>query len=767
MAALLERDDLFADKSLRGAAFCAQYSARVDDWLADIYGRAGAPKGVALVAVGGYGRAELCPQSDIDLVLVHRGRKDIAEVAQTIWYPIWDAGLKLGHAVRTPKEAVALASEELDTATSLLSCRHVAGDADLSVELGAAALQLWRKRSKRFLAELGERVGERQAAVGEVAFLLEPDLKDGRGGLRDVQAIRWAESAEQVMFEGDDALLSSAYDMLLAVRVELHRLTGRPGDRLLLQEQDAVAAALDDDADAMMARVASSARSIAWASDEVWDAIARTARAGRGWRSSRDRALGAGIVLREGRVHVNATDDEVRADPTLPLRAAAAAAEHDTRIERQSLDHLSELAPPMPAPWPPVARERLVDLLLAGPPAIPVLESLDQRGLFTRVLPEWEAVRSRPQRNAYHRFTVDRHLCEAAVEASALADRVDRPDLLVIGALLHDIGKGYSGDHTQVGVDLVGVIGPRMGFAPDDVDVLTELVRLHLLLPDVATRRDLADDATIALVADEVGDIKTLRLLAALTEADSIATGPAAWGSWKAELVFDLVRRTEFVLGGGSLAEVTIQTFPTDVQNAMLAKREQQLVGGDDRLTVVSPDRPGLFSRVAGVLALNGLDVLDANVVSDDEGWALETFRVESALGPTIAWDRVVADLERALDGRLALRARLADRVRTYGSPRRTTASRAVAKVDIDNQSSALSTVVEVYAPDGIGVLYRITRAIAEVDLDIKSAKVQTLGSQVVDSFYLRDRAGKKLTDDAHLAELEVAILHSLRIEQL
>ena len=196
---------------------------------------------MALLAVGGYGRAELAPQSDIDVLLLHTGVKDIGAIAEAIWYPIWDEGLKLGHSVRTPKEALALAADDLDTATSLVTVRHLAGDASLSADLADRALALWRKRARRWLAEISTRVRTRQAEAGEVAFLLEPDLKEGRGGLRDVHAIRWAELAQTVMLEGDDATLEANNDVLLDARVELHRITKRPGDRLLLEEQDEVA----------------------------------------------------------------------------------------------------------------------------------------------------------------------------------------------------------------------------------------------------------------------------------------------------------------------------------------------------------------------------------------------------------------------------------------------------------------------------------------------------------------------------------------------
>jgi [protein-PII] uridylyltransferase len=339
---------------------------------------------------------------------------------------------------------------------------------------------------------------------------------------------------------------------------------------------------------------------------------------------------------------------------------------------------------------------------------------------------------------------------------------VDRPDLLVVGTLLHDIGKGYPGDHVEVGIEVIAQMGARMGYPPDDIALLQTMVRHHLLLPDVATRRDLSDDGTIRFVAEQVGDLQSLQLLDALTEADSLATGPAAWSDWKAELVGQLVARTAHVLGGGAVEEVTGDAFPTPEHKELMAEGRRILVGRDDQLTVIAPDRPGLFSRAAAVMALNGLDVLAAAAYSNDEGMALEVFQVESSRGPTINWDRVIRDLEKALDGRLALEARLRDRAELYARKPRLALEPSAPTVTFDNRLSDVATVVEVRAPDRIGALYRITRAMAEVDLDIRSAKVQTLGVDVVDSFYLRDGAGQKITDPEYLVEIERAILSSV-----
>jgi [protein-PII] uridylyltransferase len=776
------RAELVADRSLTGGAWCHAWSDRVDRWLRRLFAAAVADgldaSGLALVASGGYGRRELCPGSDIDVILVHSQWHPgaVAAVAERLWYPVWDAGLKLGHAVRSTRDALQLAQDDLDTATALLDARHLAGDAALAADLIERAGAQWRRRGRRWLAVMADSVTERHIRFGEVAFLLEPDLKEGRGGLRDVHALAWADAAKLTLFAADRESLAAAYSDVLAARVELQRSTGRTGNRLTLQDQDAVAAALGDrDADALMARIAAAARTIAWTSDDTWARIRSSLAGPLGRLARRDRDLAAGLVLRDGEVHVTGEASPVD-DPALVLRAAAETARLGTAIDRPSLERLAMSARPLPDPWPEEARRRLVELLLAGEEAIGVIEALDQRGLWVKVLPEWTTVRSRPQRNAYHRFTVDRHLVETAVAASALADRVRRPDLLVLGGLLHDLGKGSpgSGDHSEVGAALARRIGRRMGLPDADVDVLVRLVEHHLLLPQVATRRDLDDPATIHRVAEAVGSNHVLELLAALTEADGLATGPAAWGPWKAGLVRDLVTRVEHVLGGGDAHDVITPEFPTASQLALASAGEQVIQGEGEELVVITRDRPALLSRVAGVLALHGVGVLAAWVHTTDDGMAVEQFRVESAIGPVVAWDRVSGDIERALDGRLAVHARVEERARRYASryaPRSTEngggsggggGGVVVSKVTFDNASSERATVLEVLAADGIGVLYRITRALAELDLDIRSAKVQTLGPQVVDAFYVRGPAGDKVTDPEHMAEIERAVLESL-----
>jgi [protein-PII] uridylyltransferase len=513
-----------------------------------------------------------------------------------------------------------------------------------------------------------------------------------------------------------------------------------------------------------MVMVAERARTVAWRSDETWHRV-RAMLAGPSWSmGGRPREIGPGLEVRDREVHLTPAADPAT-DPAIALRAAAAAARRDTRVDRASLERLAAETAAFGDPWPAGAREALVDLLSAGPPAIAQIEALDQLGVWLRLLPVWAPVRNRPQRNAYHRFTVDRHLLETATGTVEMIDTVDRADLLVLGGLLHDIGKGRPGDHTEVGMELVAGLGPQMGLDADDTATLVDMVRHHLLLPDVATRRDLDDPATAEGVAARVGSLRTLRLLHGLTVADSRATGPAAWGSWKAGLVTTLVERTAVVLGAPPGEETTLP-FPSAEHRALLAARQRRVHGEGDVLTVVAPDRPGLLRRVAGAVALHDLGVLAVDAISSDDGWALERITVEPVSSDPVPWARVTASVDAALDGRLALRARLAERARTHRPRNRIrSAHQAPNEVRFDNEASRHATVVEVHATDAPGLLERICRALGEMDLDVRSAKVQTLGDRVVDAFYVRGPYGAKLTDEAHRREVERSLLHALDSE--
>ena len=768
------RSRLLAQPGLQGQEFCRRYAAEADAWLSGLAERAAgdSPRHLALVAVGGYGRASLCPYSDLDVVLVHNGHREIGKVADAIWYPVWDEGVHLDHSVRRPSEVLSAAAEDVRVALGLLDGRMVWGEPRVAEPLLEKARAAWRDRlGTRYLPLLEHQMADRRAEAGDVAFLLEPDLKESHGGLRDLSVLRALSAYAPLLPEyADLASLESATALLTDIRVELHRLAQREHDKLLLQDQDQVAAALRfTDADALMLAVSTAGRQIAWVSDDVWrrrrlwDPTPPPKRRFR--RTAPDRRprpapaqLGADMLEIDGEIALTSLAP-VSDDASLPLRLAATAAELDRPIAKGSLHRLADRMPPPGDPWTDETRAALVTLLGLGRPAIDKIESLDQHGLLVRLIPEWAAVRNKPQRNAYHTFTVDRHLLEAAALAAGLTDTVERPDLLLVGTLLHDIGKGFPGDHTMVGIEVVERIATRMGFPPADVAVLVDLVRHHLLLPDTATRRDLDDPTTIARVARAAGNRLTLHLLAALTAADSRATGPSAWGAWKAGLVSDLVERTDRMLQG--------ETEPAGPDRIVTANRalmtEVRATGlpsvslQPPRVIVAAPDRPGLFSSVAGALALNGMDVRAANV-SGEDGVAVEVFTVEVARGTWPDTAKLREDLAAVLSDRMAIGERLSERERTYPLRRGSAAHLPGSDVSVDNEASQTATVLEVRAPDEIGLLHRITRALFDAGLDVVSARVSTLGEMVVDAFYVRESGGSKVTDASRLSAITAEI---------
>ena len=724
---------------------------------------------MALVAVGGYGRGRLCPGSDLDLALVHRrmSAASVASLADRIWYPLWDTGVRVDHSVRTLREALRLADDEMEVASGLLDARCVWGDAGLVTELLEGTRERWRRSARRRLPELVDAVIARQQGSGDVAFLLEPDLKEGRGGLRDLVAIRAAAEGSPVV--EIPAGLETAGEVLLAARAELQRQSRRPTDRLVLEEQDRVADRLSfGDADVLMAAIARAGRTIGRVGDDSWRRIRSWSAGPRGRQGSADRAIGPGIAVRDGEIVLvgdggNPPDPAV--DRSLAWRAAAAAAEWGAPLARATVAQLARQQPAQVEEWPEAGRQGLVALLATGGAAIPVFEELDEAGILTRLLPEWAPVRSRPQRNALHRFTVDRHLCEAAAQAAGMARRVARPDLLLVGAWLHDIGKGYPGDHTEVGMSLVAVIGSRMGFSAADTATLVAMVEHHLLLPDVATRRDLDEPATIDGVATKVTNAERLELLAALAEADGTATGPAAWSPWKAGLVRELSERVGRRLTGEAQPplpppfERARGAVPADARAAVseaIERRETAVVVAPDSssITVVVPDRPGLLGLIAGTFVINRVVVLSALCSTSPAGIALDVFAVEHELGEDLDASRIADDLGRALDGRLPVEARVAERTRAYAGRGRRSAIPAGRRVLFESGGDA--TIVEVRAPDDLGMLHRVAAALGRCGLDVRSAKVATLGHEVVDTFTVVDPNGSIPPDRYDAIEAEV-----------
>jgi [protein-PII] uridylyltransferase len=762
------RDELARRPGLTGPGRRAALTTLSDEWLQEGFAAATrtASDPFCLVAVGGYGRGELTIGSDLDLLLLHKsGAAEAGRVAEALWYPIWDSGVKLDHSVRTVSEARRLGSEDIKVVLGLLDARVVAGDATLAEQLQTAVLSDWRAMADRRLPALQELVAERRQKYGEASQLLEPDLKESYGGLRDATILKGV--AASWVTDVPHSGWQESVGFILDVRDALHRVSGRSGDRLVMQDQDAVAVELVGvpDADALLRAVYDSARNIAYASDVTWHRVDRLARSRQrvGFRPVRRRPanrlpLAEGVVMQDGEA-VLALEAKPASDEGLILRAAAAAAQAGLPLSPHTVERLAVDALLPQAPWSRDVRESFVSLLGSGPSMIPVWESLDQSGVIARLIPGWDVVRSAPQRNALHRFTVDRHLVETAVQASALTRNVDRPDLLLVGALLHDIGKARSGDHSVIGAELADGLAARMGFDEADRAVIVTLVRHHLLLPDIATRQDLEDPQIIGEVAATVGDVGVLDLLHELTIADSLATGPTVCTDWRFSLINDLAERVRATMAGRPLPEPPELTDQQEV--ALRQSGVWVLMDVRDAtcvVTVAAPDKIGLLALVAGVLSLNRLNVLAARVTTVGDR-AVQEWTVRPAFGDPPAIEQLSDDIRRAVDGTYDVAARLDKRDAEYS--RKPSTEYPQPLVSVVPGGSRGTTLVEVRAHDAPGLLHRVARAVAAADAAIVGAKVSTLGSDAVDVFFVTDGTGAPLTED-RVSALRVTVLSSL-----
>ena len=721
-----------------------------DFWLSSRAASIGIDHKVALVAVGALGRRELAPYSDLDLVLLHDGRADIDRLADQLWYPLWDAGVGLDHSVRTPGQAVQVAATDLRAAFGLLELRHIAGDRALSERVRQAVRQAWRAGIRSRFDEIVSSAQDRWAKAGDVANRVEPDLKNGHGGLRDVQLIDALAAAQLVDRPGRD--VGEARRLLLDVRTELHRIAGRARDILRAQDADEIAVALQVGDRFELARALSgAARGIAFAVDVALRA-ARTALPRRGLAALRRkptrRPLDTGVVEHAGEVALARGVSATR-DPGLVLRVATVAARTGLPISVGTLNRLAETAPELRAPWPRPALDELLSLLGTGHALVGVVEALDRTGLWGRLLPEWGAVRDLPPRDRTHVWTVDRHLVETCAYASRLTTRVARPDLLLVGALLHDIGKGRGGDHSVVGEEIARQVGRRLGFDEADVAILGAMVRHHLLLPHTATRRDLDDPATIARVAETLGGNRLLLdLLEALAEADALATGPGVWSPWKRTLIHDLVARCRAHMAGEELpAPVTPTPESRELVRDVTQSGEPQVRLDPDRepptVLVAMPSVPQALSAAAGVLALHSMDVHAAQLHREGDAVVI-TFAASPRFGKQPDAALLRSDLVRVLHGKLELAEALARKERDY-APTRQGEPVVPARVLWFDDEATGAVILELRGTDRIGLLHRVAAALEECGVELRWARVSTLGSSVVDAFCLTGSVDRDL----------------------
>lgn len=782
----------------------ARRAGLVDECLRELFEASERPNGVALVALGGYGRRRLSPASDVDLLLVHDGSRpdEVATVAERLLYPLWDAGLRVGHAVRTPQECETLAAERLDAATGILDGRALAGDAEPWTEALARVLAPIRADPGAFAEAIRADARDRLERHGAVSSLLEPDLKEGAGGLRDVHALGWLETAlgrppveiGLIRLAERDAV-DAAEEFLERVRSALHLETGRATDRLLLEHQPTIARDLGFVDEPGLPAVDGLMRAVFEHARQVEHVLTSTL----------DRFLGGTT----GDVDVGSSPEEV-------LAAFASAARRGGAMPAAALDRIEATELPEEVVWTDGLVDAFLDLLRAGADGVRALDTLDRIGLLTRFLPAWASVRCRPQRDPYHRHTVDRHLlhtvanlarllsdpdADPLVEA-AIAAVTDR-DALLLAALLHDIGKTGQGSHVPEGARIAEETLGGMGVAEPTRALATFLVEEHLLLSDTATRRDLEDDDLIHDVAARVGDPERLAALYLLTVADAEATGPLAWTPWRATLVRELVAKAQRALERGDVGVDTaarlaeradairevlagedpaaidrfvlrmprsyVLTVPAEqvarqyplIASPLSSQEVRTLAGPGTRpqtyaLTVVALDRRGLLSMIAGALTLAGLSILTAQVFTTEDGVAVDVFEVEGAFEREVGeerWRGFRRALRRAIEGRVELDHHVEAKRGHYPPPRHEVPVR----VEVHSDASDFFTVVEVGAPDRIGLLFDITRTFAELGLDVHLAKVATYGVRVVDAFYVRDELGRKLDSDL-VAELERAL---------
>ncbi|WP_333618482.1 [protein-PII] uridylyltransferase [Dietzia sp.] len=745
--------------------------------------------GYALAAFGGLGRREMLPYSDLDLLLLYDGggAGELQDVADALWYPLWDARVPLDHSVRTPAQSLRLAADDSKVALGLLDIRHIAGDAELTGKVRDGAVSTWRKTVHSQLDGLVESIEARRRRAGAIAHRNEPDLKYGEGGLRDAQVLgslavaHVANDAIAAIPNAPGLSVTEARELILNARTALHLHAGKARDILHAQYADDVAATLglgDDGSPLALAHALSAAsRTIAFATD-LGIRTARGSVPRRGLaalrRAPARTPLAEGVVEQGGEV-VLARGARPDRDDSLLLRIAVAAARNVVPISAGTLRRLAESSPAASQERGTLFFDTLVELLGTGPGCIPVIESLDRSGLWDRVLPEWSAVRDLPSRSTTHVYTVDRHLVQTVAEAARATTAVSRPDLLLFAALVHDLGKGRDRDHSELGAELAMVICERMGMAPADSATIVTLVRHHLLLAATAAKSDPGSPETARRVIDELGgagsgatgvvDGEILELLAALTEADSRATGPGVWTPWKAEMLDTLVescraelesRAGEGVRGSGGdghdlqaralgaergaagrcdagLLGETLAEVPTTSRIAFSAGEHASRFVLD---AVIDGGTEGL-ADILLVLASRGIEVVHAETRHQDLGEAGEIQHVRADIstlfGPPADPALVLQDL-RALSSS-SVRSRLRDSVaRRRAGDSRTPLAEPRAWFVEEPGGPRGTGILRVRSADRAGLLAEMISACRAAGLGVEWSRAGTVGGIVDDT---------------------------------
>jgi [protein-PII] uridylyltransferase len=821
------------DRGLGGRELLKEQTALIDALVSKAFADCPEPHAkIALVATGGYGRGELFPFSDIDVMLLYdpEVEETIPAVTKSVFYPLWDAGLEVGHGVRTVNACLEDCSKDFFFQIALLDARLICGDASLFSRLQEefkASVLIGRR--KALVEDMIAHRRERHRRFGEHAYLLEPNIKESRGGLRDVQAVLWT---AKVLFglEGIEAIYEAglldkdekiafqqAWETLIKIRNRLHYVSGRKNDRLFFEYQEGIANALGyPDSDGMlgvehfMREVYGHLQTNAITSDLFFEHAEEVLQPSRS--AEMDKNLEPGVDLLNGKIHLS-DPSLLTKRPYLLMRLFAQSAKtglplhhrtrraiaNNLRLVNEGLRRSKRMS------------GAFIDVLSDAKKPLDALEVMLNTGLLPAYIPEFDNVKYMALHDVYHVNTVDRHLLQTVAELHKIREEnavlfgsIRSPRVLFLSALLHDIGKGQGKSHSVIGARLVSGIGKRLGLSREETDGLCCLVENHVFLVDTAMRRDLDDEAFVLKCARRIGDLDRLKMLYLLSMADSRATGPNVWNDWKAALLQELYLKIAHVfdqadLSGsersqaigwmkqqieariGPTASAILPILPEDyilsftpeaVERHLKLKEELSsktvLVLPEDKgsfwsLLVIARDRTGLLSRICGVLDLHDLKVLAAQIFTLEDRTVVDTLDVKSTVGRDHEeqdWDGLRKDLTLALDDKLGLTYRLAQKYAplTWGTHQ--VCRKPVARVVIDNNTSDFYTIIEVYANDRIGLLYDVTATLSDFRINIFRAKIGTRSDQIVNVFYVLDRADKKIDEPAIQEELRNALLY-------